>query len=334
MRAKFHGEGREIRVDSRLQQGRFANVTTFPFTCGSCAPPAWYWQEQYRQSLKLATIQETTILDPPYGRPGLARANSTGSGTRPISIRSSTSSASQTSTQTSSRSRRHSQPALPPTLAERIALGPQLNPYHSKNPHRLDRYTSVRDVYLARQEQRTKEAAHQEERLHQLRLEKRRGTRQFDGSRSAGTSPALSRTNSNSDLTRTSSLKNLARELTTFDKFGPIRRADTGDSTASSSGQSNKSKKSNLSRVLTADRYDRDAQRNEARQERQLREPGAGTNGEPDSPSHGGQRLGGLSGKHADKSTRSVSFAVSCACNRLTDLLQRTRARYMDRIVV
>ena len=292
-----------------IQQGRFANVTTFPFTCGICAPPAWYWQEQYRQNLKLATIQETNILDLPYGRPGLARANSTGSGYRRTSIRSSTSSASQAST----RPRRHSQPALPPTLAERIALGPRLNPYHSKNPYRLDRYSNVRDVYLARQEQRTKEAAYQEERLEQLRLRRRRVSRQFDGSRSAGASPALSRTNSEKDLPRTSSLKSFTKELTASEKFVPLRRTNTGDSNVSSSGQSNKSKKSNLSRVLTAERYDRDAQRNEARQERQLREPGVGTNGKPNSTSHGGQGLGRLLGKHADKSTRLALSSVSCS---------------------
>jgi hypothetical protein len=291
-----------------MLSSRFANVTTFPFTCGVCAPPAWHWQEQYRQNLKLATIQETNILDPPYGRPGLARANSTGSGNRPTSIRSSTSSASQTST----RSRRHSQPALPPTLAEKIALGPQLNPYHSKNPHRLDRYSSVRDVYLARQEQRTKEAAHQEERLNQLRLERRKSSRQFDGSRSAGASPTLSRANSEKDLSRTNSLKNCTKELTAFDKFGPLGRENTGDSTTSSSGQSNKSKKSNLSRVLTVDRYDRDAQRNEARKERQLRESRVGTNGEPNPTSHGGQGLGGFLRKHTEKGTRCVISAAAC----------------------
>lgn len=261
-------------------------------------------------------------LDSPYGRPGLVRANSTGSSPKTSSLKSYTSSNSQLST----RPRRHSQPAPPPTLAERIALGPQLNPWHTKNPHRLGRHGSIHDIHIARKEQRLREAAHYEERLYQLRLERRRSSRQLDGSRSAGSSPDISRTNSEKDLTRTSSFKNFAKELASFDKFGPIGRTNTGDSTASSrSEQSTRSRRSSLRRVLTlerTDRNDRGLQGHEAREEQQLRQSGIGANSESNLASNGGQGLGVRVGKHADKGARyACSLHPSHLVENTTDLL-------------
>ncbi|KNG52157.1 arm repeat-containing protein [Stemphylium lycopersici] len=208
-------------IRQRIQTGDALLIvaTTLPFTCGVSSLPSWYWQDLYRQdlyrqSLTLYTIQEVGILDPPYGRPSLTRAHSVGFSPRTNSLRSSTSITPQSST----RPRRYSQPIPPPTLAERIALGPQLNPWHTRNPHRLEGSGSVHDIHIARKEQRLKEAAHYEERLHQLRHERRKSSRQLDGSRSAGTSPNLSRTNSEKDLPKTSSLKSLAREIAPFEK--------------------------------------------------------------------------------------------------------------------
>jgi hypothetical protein len=233
-------------------------------------------------------------LDSPRGRPGLRRANTEGSGQRPraSSLRSRNSSTSQRSRST--RPRRNSQPITPPTFAERVELGPPLNPWHKDHPHRFER-NSIYKNFEAREEQRRKEQEHRIERLSEV--QRRRSARQLDGSRSAGVSPTISRTNSQKDLTRSPSFKDLV--------FGPLKRSNTGNSIASSrSEQSTKSRRSFLCRIETVENNDRDAQGHEARKERQLREPGAGADGEPDPTSHTGQGIGGLPGKHSDKSTR------------------------------
>lgn len=233
-----------------------------------------------------------------------------GSNPKPRSLSSSISGTSQHST----RIRRHSQPTPPPTLAERVALGPRLNPWHPKHPHRLTRHGSLQDIYILRKEQRLKEAADYEERLNQLRLQRRRSSRQLDGSRSAGSSPNISRTNSEKELSRTSSWKNFAKELASFEKFGPLGRTNTSESVASSrSEQSNRSRKSNLRRVLILERTssdDRGVQGHEARQKQQLRQSSIGADSEPNIASHRGQGLGVCPGKHPDKSTRYVCCSM------------------------
>lgn len=305
-------------------QVHLAVVTTLPFTCFIYGLPAQYWQEESRRSFTLDTIEEADILDPPYARPGRIRANSVGSNPKPRSLSSSRSETSQHST----RIRRHSQPTPPPTLAERVALGPQLNPWHPQHPHRLARHSSLQEIYILRKEQRLKEAADYEERLIQLRLQRRRSSRQLDGSRSAGSSPNISRTNSERDLSRTSSWKSFAKELASFEKFGPLGRTNTSESAASSrSEQSNRSRKSNLRRVLILERAnsdDRGVQGHEARKKQQLRQFSIGADSEPNIASHGGQGFGVCPGKHPDKSTRYVCCSM-LGDKKLTCHSERTR---------
>lgn len=283
----------------------FAIVTTYPFTLGVYGQPGQYWQERYRRGLTLDLIEELGTLDPPYRRASRTKAHSTGSNRKTSSLSSRTLTISQQHVQP----RRHSQPGPPPTLAERIALGPQLNPWHTKNPHRLARHGSIHDIHIARREQRLREAAHYEERLQQLRAQ-RRNSRQLDGSRSGGSSPNISRTNSEKNLLRTSSWRNFAKELASLEKFGPVGRTSTcGSATSSKSEQSGKSKKSNLGRVLILERPncdDRGVQGYEAREEQQLRQFSLRADSEPNIASHGGQGLGVRTGKYEDKSTRYV----------------------------
>lgn len=130
-------------------------------------------------------------------------------GSRPSSIR-----------QQSVPQRRYSQPMPPPTWAEQLALGPQLNPWHPDNPCRLERRGSIHDVYRARFEQRKREQEHYRERLQALRdrnrlLELRRKQHlalQQDELKSKGGSPSMSKSSSEKSLLRISSWKTLFKE--------------------------------------------------------------------------------------------------------------------------
>ena len=194
-------------------------------------------------------------------------------------------------------------------------MGPPLNPWHPKNPHRIDKYNAktVGELFEARQKQSLLEAEHQELRLQRIRLERRTSSRQLGGGKSGGSSASISRTNSDVNLPRTGSSKSFTKEFASFERLGPLGRTSTGDSTTSSrSEHSTRSRRSTLSRVFTAERNDRNAKGYETRQEQQLRESGTGTDSEPDSASYGGQGFGGLSGKHAEKSTRCVYSHFVC----------------------
>ncbi|USP73586.1 arm repeat-containing protein [Curvularia clavata] len=187
------------------QQVRLEAATLFPYAVGFYGPPREYWTRRYLLGLPLDPMD---TRNSPYGRPGLPRAYSTGSGLTNIS-------------QQSAIPRRRSQPIPPPTFAERVALGPQLNPWHPKNPYRLERRGSIHDVYTARREQRLKEEEDYVRRLLELRRQQQRiahataaRTRQLDGSRSNGSTPNVSRSSSEMSLLRVSSWKNLFKERT------------------------------------------------------------------------------------------------------------------------
>jgi len=232
------------------------------------------------------------------------RASSTGSIRRYRAP--SPSPSNKSSTSPSVRRRSSSQPVKPLTLAEKIALGPQLNPWNCKNANPLKKYSarSTGDLFENRTRQSFVEAERREQRLHQIRL---------DGSRSGGSSPSISRTNSAVNLPRIASWNSFAKGSASSERSGLLKRTNTGDSTASSrSWQSTNSRRSTLSRILTAERNDRNAKGHETRQEQQLRGPGIGTYRESDSTPNGGQGFGGLSGKHAEKSTRWV-YSHFCA---------------------
>lgn len=187
------------------------------------------------------------------------------------------------------RTRRNSQPEtdLPTrklTLKEIIDQGPDLSPWHKNSPYRLEKKS-----FIAECKKREKEREEGKER--------RRSARQFDGSRSSTPSPRISRSNSLS--------------VSSFGHQESLVRPGKGSSIHSTqSGQSNQSsrssKRTNLSRVLTVDSNDRISQGLEARQERQLRESGAGADGESDSAPHGRQGQRRLFGKYKGKGTRYV----------------------------
>ena len=158
------------------------------------------------------------------------------------------------------------------SLADIIKQGPEWSPWSPKSPYYLSRRSSS------------------------LREESpRRASRQFDGSKSSTPStptPTVSRANSFS---------------TRFNP-GSLERSGTGDSAISSRSNnsthsSKSSRRSCLNRVETIG-DDRNLQGHEARQERQLREPGPGADGEPNSAPHGGQGQRGFFGMHKSKSAR------------------------------
>jgi hypothetical protein len=311
-------------------------VTTFGLFASCCLSPGGYWREPYPKHPSLATVLETTILDS-SGRPRLARARTVEEG--PLSRRaSSLYSGNSSNSQLSTRPRRNSQPTTPLSIVEKIDLGPSLPPWHKDHPHRLNQrrerrhsygpkyneYEALCRTYVSRHEQITK----QRELAKKYQLQRRKSSRQLDGSRSASSrsassSPAISRTNSQGNLPRTNSQGNLPRtnsqgdlprsnslrELARDNIFANLKRSNSANSTApsiasSNSGRSTNSKRSGLRQIIFLGGNDRDTQRDEAWKEQQLRESSIGANGKPNSPSDAGQGVGRLPGKHSDKSTR------------------------------
>lgn len=262
-----------------LPSTTFATVTTFGAVgggfCSPCGLPGPYpsRRRNYPPS-HLRAVRGTDALEGPLGpRPSLGKVRSTQYSTpldRPALRRA-------VATERYG-SNSHTLLALPPrkkSLKEIVDNGPEASYWKKGSPYYVPRKSSlIQEI--------------------QKKDERRRESRQLDGSRSNSPSPGVSRSNTFA-----------------FNKHDPLQQVGTGSSVHSEkSNQSAQSSRSHrrtlLSRVVSAERDDRVDEGPEAREEQQLRESGTGANSEPDSPSHGGQGQRGFFGKYKGKGTRWV----------------------------
>ena len=191
------------------------------------------------------------------------------------------------------------------SLKNIIDAGIEPSPWHKASPYCLRQVSFLETVRKA------------EEKDRQEKRRQREVTRQLDGSQSGSSSPGTS---------RASSLISSA-----------IQRDGTANSDVSDlSAKSKASRRSYLNRVLSPN-DDRDTQGHEARQERQLREHGVGTDCDSDTTSNRGQGQRGFFGKYKGKGARYVLCppqTCTPGLNGRADFGQRTPERSTGRIGV